>query len=213
MKIFGKIVIAIIILIILVGGLVFLSNKIITDNAKALTTDQLELLPGYATGLLLGTSKNLARGGINPYFEYRMQAALDLYKSGKIQNIIVSGDNGTIDYNEPQTMKDVLVERGIPEDKIYLDYAGFRTLDSVVRAKEIFGQNEIIIISQKFHNERAVFIAKHYGINAFGYNAKDINPRAGRKTNLREYFARVKVFIDMVLNTKPKFLGEKVVIK
>ena len=212
MKSLLKVFVILILLMLLIVGLIFWANKKINDDTQNLITSDMSMLPNYTTGLLLGTSKHVVGGGKNLYFEYRIQAAVDLYQAGKIKNIIVSGDNGTTEYNEPQEMKNVLVERGIPEDKIYLDYAGFRTLDSVIRAREIFGQNEIIIISQKFHNQRAAFIASQNGINAFGYNAQDVNAVIGRKTNSREYFARVKVFLDIVFHAKPKFLGEKVII-
>jgi len=109
-------------------------------------------------------------------------------------------------------MKLELMKAGIPENKIFEDFAGFRTLDSVVRAKEIFGQNSFIIISQRFHNERAVFLAKQNGIDAFGYNAKDVNKNAGFKTNVREKFARVKVFWDFMFGVEPKFGGKKIII-
>jgi len=107
-------------------------------------------------------------------------------------------------------MKNELINRGVPVDKIYEDFAGFRTLDSVVRAKEIFGQNSYIIISQKFHNERAVYLAQKNGIEAFGFNAKDVNKYAGIKTKIREYLARTKVFVDFVIGKEPKFGGEKI---
>jgi SanA protein len=96
-------------------------------------------------------------------------------------------------------MQMALIEYGVPKDKIFLDFAGFRTLDSVVRAKEIFGQNQLIIVSQKFHNERAVFLAQQNGMEAFGYNAPDVNKYAGLKTNLREYFAKAKAYWDLLL--------------
>lgn len=109
-------------------------------------------------------------------------------------------------------MKFSLMDKGVPEDHIYEDFAGFRTLDSVVRAKEIFGQNSVTVISQKFHNQRAIFLAQKHGMSAYGYNAKDVNIAAGFKTNVREKFARAKVFIDLLLGIKPKFGGEKIVI-
>ena len=93
-----------------------------------------------------------------------------------------------------------------------MDFAGLRTLDSVVRAKEIFGQSAFIIISQEFHNERAVFLARKNGIEAYGYNAKDVNKQAGFKTNVREYFTRAKVFFDFLLDIEPKHDGPKVII-
>ena len=110
-------------------------------------------------------------------------------------------------------MQLALMEKGIPECAITLDYAGFRTLDSVVRAKEIFGQNNITIISQKFHNERAIYLAENHGIKAVGYNAKNVIGRYGIKTKIREYFARTKVFIDIIFGITPKFLGEKIEIR
>lgn len=148
----------------------------------------------------------------NTYFDNRIRAATDLYKSGKIQYIIVSGDNSTKDYNEPEDMQTALVQQGIPKDKIIPDHAGFRTLDSVIRAKEIFGQTQLVIISQKFHNERAVFLARKNGMKAFGYNAEDVNKYAGLKTNMREYLAKAKVYWDLLFGVEPKFGGEKIVI-
>jgi SanA protein len=108
-------------------------------------------------GLVLGTSQYLKNGYLNWYFKYRIEATVELYKKGKIDFILVSGDNSHKNYDEPTAFKNELIKRGIPADQIYLDYAGFRTLDSVVRAKEIFGQTSITIISQKFHNERAIY--------------------------------------------------------
>ena len=105
-----------------------------------------------------------------------------------------------------------LMKYGIPQDRIFLDHAGFRTLDSVVRAKEIFGQTKLVIISQKFHNERAVFLGKKNGIEAYGYNAKDVNKYAGFKTNMREYLAKAKAYWDLIFGVEPKFGGEKILI-
>jgi SanA protein len=137
---------------------------------------------------------------------------MKLYEAGKIEYLVISGDNSREEYNEPQDMKDKLVKRGFPEEKIYLDYAGFRTYDSMIRMKEIFGQTSFTIISQEFHVERAVFIARHFDIDAIGYNAKDVESYGGFRTKLREKFARVKVFIDFLFRKKPKFLGDPVEI-
>ncbi len=211
-KIVINLVLFFVVIAIVIVTLAFFANRKINFETQNLTSSQLDQLPNYSTGLLLGTSKKLKDGRGNLYFQYRIKAAVELYNSGRIKNLIVSGDNSVANYNEPLTMKNSLIENGIPEGNIYLDYAGFRTLDSVIRAKKIFGQNEIIIISQKFHNQRAVFIANQNDIKAFGFNAKDISARAGRKTMIREYFARLKTFIDIILNKQPKFLGEKVII-
>ena len=164
-------------------------------------------------GLLLGTSKKVKSGRNNQYFFNRIDATVDLYKNGKIKNVIISGDHGRKDYNEPEDMKTELMKGGIPDSVIYLDYAGFRTLDAVIRAKEVFGQASFLVISQQFHNERAVFIARHLGISAFGYNAKEVGARYGFRTKVREFFARDKVFLDLIFGVKAKFLGEKIVIK
>lgn len=203
-----------IVLVLLALGFIFIvwANHTIEYNTEDYVTENISKLPSEKVGLVLGTSKTLKNGGKNPYFYYRMDAAEELYKSGKITYIIVSGDNSTKDYNEPEDMQTELVERGIPKSKIFLDFAGLRTLDSVVRAKEIFGQKSYIIISQRFHNERAVFLAQKKDITAYGYNAKDVDKKAGLTTNLREYLARVKVFWDLFFGVDPKFGGSKVVI-
>lgn len=163
--------------------------------------------------MVLGTSNKLVGGGSNPYYTNRIKATLDLYKAGKIEYVLVSGDNSSQYYNEPTTFKKDLIKGGIPKEKIFLDYAGFRTLDSMVRAKAIFGLENATIISQKFHNERAIFLAEEKGLHAIGFNADDISLKNGFKVQIREYFARVKVFIDLGLNTQPKFYGDKVEIK
>ena len=200
------------ILIVLGILLTFWANHTIEYATDDYVTSSINKLPKEKVGLVLGTSKSLKNGNKNPYFFYRIEAAEELFKSGKIDYIIVSGDNSSQYYNEPEDMQTELIGRGIPKTKIFLDFAGLRTLDSVVRAKEIFGQNSYLIISQRFHNERAVFLAQKKGIEAYGYNAKDVNKKAGFKTNLREYFARVKVFWDLFFGVDPKFSGSKVVI-
>lgn len=208
--------------IILITGLIFFglsvlfvfwANFTIDGAAEDNVTSDIGNLPNEKVGLLLGTSKNLDDGGPNPYFTYRIEAAAKLFHSGRVKNIITSGDNSRENYNEPEDMKNALIKLGVPADKIYEDFAGFRTLDSVVRAKEIFGQNSFIVISQRFHNERAVYLAHRNGIQAYGYNAKDVDKEAGFKTNAREKLARVKVFWDFLFDVDPKFGGEKIEIK
>jgi len=202
-------------LLLIVAGFLFIvfANYSIKKDSDSFISYSVSDLPKVKTAVVLGTNKNLSNGNPNLYFKYRIDAATELYKSGKIESIIVSGDNSVKGYNEPEQMKLDLIANGIPADKIYEDFAGFRTLDSVVRAKEIFGQNKVIFISQKFHNERAVFLAQKFGIEAFGYNAKDVNKYAGLKTNLREYLAKAKAYLDIWFNVEPKFGGEKIKIK
>lgn len=201
-------------LLLLVAGIIFIAwaNYSIRKESSSFVSYNIADVPKTKTALLLGTGKTLSSGLPNAYFYNRIQAAIDLYKSGKIQYIIVSGDNSTKDYNEPEDMQLTLMKYGIPKDRIVLDHAGFRTLDSVIRAKEIFGQNKLVIISQKFHNERAVFLARENGMEAFGYNANDVNKYAGLKTNLREYLAKAKVYWDLLFGVEPKFGGEKILI-
>lgn len=171
----------------------------------------IDAIPAKKVALLLGTVKRLRNGYINLYFQYRIDAAVQLYQAGKITHIIASGANHTQYYNEPKDMKQALVAQGIPKHAITLDYAGFRTLDSVVRCKKIFSQSDIIIISQAFHNQRAIFISDYYNIKAIGFNAKDVPFYIDMKTSIREYLARFKAFLDLyVLKTQPRFLGDKV---
>lgn len=202
-------------LLLLVAGIIFIAwaNYSIKQESSKFVSYRIEDVPPTKTALLLGTGKNLSNGMPNAYFYNRIQAATDLYKSGKIQYIIVSGDNSTKDYNEPEDMQLALVQNGVPQNRIYLDHAGFRTLDSVIRAKEIFGQIKVVIVSQKFHNERAVFLARKNGMEAFGYNAPDVNKYAGLKTNLREYLAKAKVYWDLIFGVEPKFGGDRIEIK
>ncbi|MCP9768780.1 vancomycin high temperature exclusion protein [Lacihabitans sp. LS3-19] len=200
------------VLIALVFTSIFWCNYTISSNSKNKTFYKVSEIPSSKTGLLLGTSKFLANGYINPYYTYRINAAADLMQAKKIKFLIISGDNSQKNYNEPEMMKQDLVVLGIDSTKLYLDFAGFRTFDSVIRAKEIFGQDSLTIISQAWHNERDIFIAEKEGLKAIGYNAKDVNQKQGLKTQIREKLARVKVYFDYLFNTKPKFLGEKIEI-
>lgn len=192
---------------------VYIADKTIRKNTESKLYSSVTNIPKNKVGLLLGTIKHLADGRINLYYQFRVDATVKLYKENKIDFIIVSGDNSSEKYDEPTTFKNDLIKAGIPENKIFLDYAGFRTLDSVVRAKEIFGQTSITIISQPFHNERAIYLAKHFNINAIGFNAKSVSGKLALKVQLREYLARVKVFIDIVTKKQPKFLGKKIKIE
>jgi SanA protein len=198
---------------LLMSLVIFLANYIIIHNANNKTFSDVNDIKENKVGLVLGTKKTLSNGNINLYFKYRIEATVELYKNKKIAFVLISGDNGNSQYDEPTDFKTELVKRGIPENKIFLDYAGFRTLDSVIRAKKVFGQNSITIISQQFHNQRAIYLAENNGISAIGYNAKDVSKRYGFKVQLREYFARTKVFFDILLGIEPKFLGNEITIK
>ncbi|WP_296314178.1 SanA/YdcF family protein [Winogradskyella sp. UBA3174] len=189
---------------------VFITHHWMSFKSKDYIYSDTDSIPKNKVGLVLGTGKYAPSGNIKQYYKYRVNAAVDLYKAQKIDYLLISGDNSRTDYDEPTDFKNDLIARGIPEAKIFLDYAGFRTLDSMVRAKEIFGQTSITVISQKFHNERAIYLASHFNINAIGFNAKD--PIRGKITHLREYLARSKASLDLVFNVSPKFLGEPISI-
>lgn len=190
----------------------YLSNRVVTQAAVGKIYSKTASIPKNKVGLVLGTSKYVARGKINLYYQFRIDATVALFKAGKIDFILVSGDNGSKSYNEPTTMQKDLIAAGIPAERIFLDYAGFRTLDSVIRSEAVFGQHSITIISQKFHVERAIYIAKKKGIKAIGFNAKDVSTRAGLKTTIRERFARIKVVLDIWFGKEPKFYGDKIEI-
>lgn len=193
--------------------IIFFADYSIINSAENKIYNDTSSIKSNKVGLILGTSKLLKSGNVNPFYQYRVDAAVTLYKAGKIEFILVSGDNSTINNDEPTDFKNDLIANGIPAEKIFLDYAGFRTLDSVVRAKEIFGLTEITVISQKFHNERAIYLAEKNGINAIGFNANDVGGQSGKKVMLREYLARVKVFVDLLFGVEPHFLGKKIEIK
>ncbi len=189
-------------------------NWRVQHDTAPYTFTRVARVPHNRVGLVLGTSNRLRNGSPNPFFNYRIAAAVSLYQQKKIDYLVVSGDNSQKNYNEPEMMKTALVKRGVPANRIYMDYAGLRTLDSVVRCRRIFGQSRFTIISQAFHNQRALFIAQHYGLKAVGFNAEDVTGRNGLKVQMREMLARVKVFLDLyLLNKQPKHLGEQVEIR
>ncbi len=191
---------------------VLLNHRIVSNGTKNRIYSSTEEIPANKIGLLLGTGKYLTNGHVNLYYKYRLDAAYELFRSGKIKYILISGDNSRKDYDEPSMMKEDLIAMGIPASRIELDYAGFRTFDSVVRCKEVFCERSITVISQQFHNERALFIAQNKGIKAVGFNAKDVNRRYGITTNVRERLARTKLMLDILFGIGPKFLGDEIPI-
>ncbi len=212
MRLTRQMVFVMILLLIPVTGF-FGIHKFVTITTADHVFQSMEEVPHNKVGLLLGTAKLLSSDHINLYYKHRIDAAVKLFEAGKVDFILASGDNSSKYYDEPTTIKLDLIKRGIPANKIFLDYAGFRTLDSVIRCKEVFGQTSVTIISQRFHNERAIFIANYQNIDAVGFNARDVTLRYGAKTRLRERFARIKMVIDLIIGKQPKFLGEPVEIR
>lgn len=195
-------------------GLTILAHKWVQQSAAGLVFEEVDAVPSNDVALLLGTNRLINGQYLNPYFQARIEAVVQLYEAQKIKHILISGDHSRQTYNEPQDMKEALRDRGIPARAITLDYAGFRTLDSVVRAKEVFQQSHFTLVSQEFHNERALFIAKHKGLQAVGYNAKLPATHRYSKVKWREYLARTKAILDVfVLGKQPKFLGAPIAIQ
>jgi SanA protein len=174
------------------------------------------LAPAKA-GLVLGTSRLLPGRYLNPYFSNRIDAAARLFASGKVEYLIVSGNQSqggrpTGGYDEPTDMRDALIAAGVPGDKIYRDYAGFRTLDSVLRANSVFGQERVIVVSQHFHLARALFLAWGHGLTFDGLEAADVSLRYDIHTKARELAARVRAVMDAALGSGARFGGVRIVL-
>lgn len=201
------------ILLVVVGvGLVILNHRHVQAVSSPYLFQEIGELPHHKVALVLGTSKYAAGGYVNLFYEYRLNAALEVFQQGKADYLLLSGDNGTKEYNEPAMMREDLIARGVPADRIYLDYAGFRTLDSVVRAKAIFGQERFICISQPFHLDRAIYLGRKKGIEVAGFAAQSVDPSYSRSVYVREYLARVKMQLDLFLGKAPRFYGDAITI-
>ncbi|MBP5517281.1 MAG: YdcF family protein [Bacteroidales bacterium] len=188
-------------------------SHIVVKSSRGKIFDNVNDIPKNNVGLLLGTSPLGRTGRPNVYYVNRIKATVDLYKAGKIKVVLISGDNHHKSYNEPQYMKNDLVSKGIPDSCIVLDYAGFRTFDSMIRAQKVFGQDSITVISQKFHNQRALYICNHLGISAVAFNAKNTISRIWRiRMYFREKLARTKAVLDILFGKKPHFLGDPIPI-
>ena len=171
--------------------------------------DDLNAVPTYETGLLLGTAKTTPSGKPNLYFSARIDAATALYHAGKIKHILISGDNSRKNYNEPQDMKISLLSRGVPGSAITLDYAGFRTLDSVLRSKNVFQKSSMLIITQPGHAERAIYISRKNDIQASAFLAAE--PLQYKwlieRNRKREKLACIAAWLDVnILRRRPKFV-------
>ena len=178
-------------------------NQIVVNNAEEKVFSDIDSIKYNKFGLLLGTTPQARIGRItNAFFTYRIDAAEQLYKARKIEQILISGDDNSLDgVNETECMRDSLVARGVPANAIILDGKGYRTICSVVNASKVYGLKSFTIISQKFHNERAIYLAEHLGLdveNIQAYNAKNPKSKRAYLTTIREYFARVKMFMDLI---------------
>jgi SanA protein len=195
-------------------SVVYYAKYEIDSFSQGKVYDSIEEVPERKIGLVLGCSKYLSNGRKNLYFQQRLDAAKELYISDKVKFLLVSGDNSTKYYDEPTTMKKDLIALGVPGNKIYCDYAGLSTLDSVVRTKEVFKENQFIVISQGFHVRRAIYLGLAHDIDLIGYAPQGVSGLGSLKTELRECLARGKALLDVkFLNRQPKFLGDPVIIK
>ena len=156
-------------------------------------------VPENEVGLVLGTAKWARKGKLNRFFCYRIDAAVRLYKRGKVRRLLLSGNGVDPGRSEPEQMREELVDRGVPVDALSLDNGGMRTLDSIIRAKQVYGLNRMTIVSQEFHNRRALFLCRAFGIEAVGFNAEDVPASQAVRTFLRELLARVGAVLDVAL--------------
>lgn len=193
----------------LCAGSIYVADRLCRSAATGRVFRSVENVPYHDAGLVLGTGKSTRHGTPNLHFQQRIDAAATLYRSGKVRHLLVSGDNHVAGYDEPADMRAALVAAGVPANAITCDYAGFRTLDSVVRAKRVFGLSSCTIVSEEFHCPRALWIATHQGLDAVAFAAPELQSRRWMlQVKAREALARVLCGLDLyVLHTGPKFPG------
>lgn len=189
------------------------ANLEISRQAEGKLFASVQEVPPHTVGIVLGTSWASRSGTQNRFFAYRIQATAALYRAGKIDYVLASGDNQFLSYNEPRRMRQELIDLGVAPQHIYLDYAGFSTLDSMYRARNVFQLDSVLVISQDFQNERAVFLGEAAGLDVLGFNARSVDGYGGVMVRVREYFARAKAYLDVhILRTQPRFLGDPLTI-
>ena len=207
------VIITLAVLFAVATGVMVWANVSVCRWSQERCYSNVEDIPAHRVAILLGTTKYTRYDTENPYFKHRVAAAAELYHSGKAKKILVSGDNSRHSYNEPADMRSALLALGVPKSDIVLDYAGFRTYDSMVRAQQVFGQDSLIVISQHWHNERALYIAKNIGMEAVGFDAADVSGQPiTLKLRIREWLARTKMALDLLFHRKPHFLGDPITI-
>ena len=199
-------------LALLVVLLAWLAERRLEQQASSCLTADPSRLGDTDVALVLGAAPIGPEGGPNRYFEYRLDAAAALWRAKKVKYFLVSGDNRSPDYDEPTAMRAGLIKRGVPASAIYRDFAGLRTLDSVLRAQSIFGQKRLIIVSQRFHLSRAIFLARETGLEACGFEARDVDRPYSVFTILRRYPSALRAYWDVWRDTPPRHEGPPVVI-
>lgn len=206
-----KIIVTLLIcLVLIVCGIYLLSAHIATSTKDQTYRDSSKIPEAY-TAIVLGASVR-SNGNLSTILEDRVQSALELYNKGKIKRFLLSGDNGTKTYNEPKAMKAYLIDQGIPEDDIFLDYAGFDTYDSMYRAHSVFNVENAIVVTQEFHLPRALYISNKLGLNYYGFIGDKHKYQRENTNKRRELLANVKAMIELFIHKKPTYLGKKIPI-
>ena len=195
--------------VLMAGLLAWFAERRLDRAAEAKSFTEVGKVPAVDVALVLGTAPIGPEGGPNRYFVYRLDAAAALYKAGKAKYFIVSGTREGR-YDEPTAMRAGLIERGVPAEAIYRDFGGDRTLDSIVRARQIYGQTRLVIVSQRFHLARALFLALHEGIDASGFEARDVDMPYSIFTELRRYPSAMRAYWDVWTGMTPPESGKPV---
>jgi SanA protein len=190
-------------------GFIAIANAQVLQAANGKTFDEVESIPHHRVGIVLGCSPTIGRYK-NPYFVGRINAAVKLYEAGKVDRLLVSGDNGRQTYDEPTAMEQALIAKGIPKNHIAKDFAGFRTLDTMVRANKVFGLTDATIITDDFHVARSLYFAQAAGITADAFPSIGLSNAGLSSTEVREIMARGQAVLDeTILQSQPKFLGRQ----
>ncbi len=211
MKRIFRFILRLVVLGVMLLVLVILGAEAAVDfTSRGRNYSKVDDVPKRRAALVLGTSKFVPGGNENLHYRYRMEAAARLFEAGRVEYVIVSGNGSEPHYDEPMMMRDDLIDLGVPKDRIYRDDAGLRTLDSVVRADEVFGAPDVVVVSQPEHTKRAIFIGRMRGQDLVGYAAKPVSFSTDPKTAIRERLARVLAVLDMTMDKQPERLGGKV---
>lgn len=205
-----KIVTVLVSAAVLLAAAAFVPNFIVISKTKnnIVSLEEVSKLSNVDCAVILGAG--VREGKPTPMLRDRLLVGIDLYKSGAVKKLIMSGDHGSTDYDEVNIMKSFAVDRGVPDEDIFMDHAGFSTYETIYRAKEIFEADNIIIVSQKYHLYRALYIAEKLGIKSVGVSADLDTYRGQTKRDLREILARDKDFFKCIFKPKPTYLGDKI---
>jgi SanA protein len=187
--------------------LVWFAERQLDQLAEAWSFSDVAKVPAVDVALVLGTAPIGPEGGPNRYFIYRLDAAAALWQAGKAKYLIVSGSG-----EEPAAMRAGLIKRGVPTEAIYRDPAGYRTWDSVLRARDVYGQKRLVIVSQRFHLDRALFLARRAGIEAWGLEARDVDTPYSVFTELRRYPSALRAYYDVWTDAPVRESGKKIAI-